>query len=192
MTKIGITGGIGCGKSYVCRRMEALFAIPVYDCDSRAKELMHNDVAIRKGLIALCGEAVYDAAGTLDRAALAARIFADPAMLAQVNALVHPRVEADFLAWAERQRGGVVALESAILFSSGLSRAMDCVIRVTAPEEVRIGRVLSRDNCSREQVLARMRNQQAEDGAADFLIVNDGVADVDEQLVRIINNYKQQ
>ncbi len=148
---------------------------------------MHTDEAIRQGLTALCGEAVYDAAGELNRAALAARIFADPAMLARVNALVHPRVEADFLAWAERLRGGVVALESAILFSSGLSRTMDCVIRVIAPEEVRIRRVLARNNCSRQQVLARMRNQQHEDGEADFLLVNDGKADVDEQLQEVMD-----
>ncbi len=190
MLKIGITGGIGCGKSYVCRRMEALFSVPVYDCDSRAKQLMHTDEAIREGLTQLFGKEVYDASGHLNRAALAARIFADPAMLAQVNALVHPRVETDFLAWAERQQGGVVALESAILFSCGLSRTMDCVIRVTAPEEVRINRVLARDNCSREQVLARMQNQQQEEGKADFQMVNDGKADVDAQLVAIIEKIR--
>ena len=186
MKKIGITGGIGSGKSYVSRRLQELFQIPVYDCDSRAKTLMQTDAEIRAGLEQMFGKEVYDEAGRLNRLLLAAYIFGDKAHLTNVNALVHPRVKHDFRAWAEEQDCEIVAVESAILYSSRMNDAVDYVIGVTAPEEVRIGRVQERDACTREQVLDRMQSQQNENGTPDYELLNDGVASVDKQLEEIL------
>lgn len=186
MKKIGITGGIGSGKSYVSRRLQELFQIPVYDCDSRAKTLMQTDAEIRAGLEQMFGKEVYDEAGWLNRPLLAAYIFGDKAHLANVNALVHPRVKHDFRAWAEEQDCEIVAVESAILYSSRMNDAVDYVIGVTAPEEVRIGRVQERGACTREQVLDRMQSQQNENGTPDYELLNDGVASVDKQLEEIL------
>ena len=116
--RIGITGGIGSGKSYVARRLEEKFSVPVYDCDSRAKALMATDATIREGLVRMFGDEVYEN-GALNR------IFGHPQHLAAVNALVHPRVRQDFESWADGRAERIVAVESAILFSSGMDRLVD-------------------------------------------------------------------
>ena len=132
MIKVGITGGIGSGKSTVCRLFAACGA-PVYDSDTQAKRLMEEDGPLRRRLAARFGEEVY-AGGRLNRKLLAGRVFSDPAELSALNALVHPAVMEDFERWCGRQSGAdYVVLESAILFEAGLEGYVDRTIAVTAP-----------------------------------------------------------
>lgn len=159
MIKLAITGGIGSGKSYVARQMSRLLGIPVYDSDSNAKRLNEESPRIRQGLAAMVGADVYDAGGHLDKARLAAFLFASEDNARRVNALVHPVVREDFLRWADRQTAPVVAIETALLAESGIDKVVDKVIRVDAPMETRIRRAMQRDGTTREQVLARMARQ---------------------------------
>ena len=161
MYKVGVTGGIGSGKSTVCR----LFAergVAVYDSDTQAKRLMEESEALRAALVGAFGEECY-ADGRLNRRYLAARVFGDAAALARLNALVHPAVREDFRAWAERQSGPYVILESAILFEAGFENEVDTTLAVLAPAEERIKRCMERDGASREEVLRRMANQTDDD-----------------------------
>ena len=134
MIKIGITGGIGSGKSTVCRAFAQL-GVPVYDSDSRARRLMNEDVALKAAVSGLFGDGAYDADG-LNRKYVAGRIFSDGTLRERLNAVVHPAVAEDFARWAERQQGPYVIEEAAILFESGAYRQMDKVVTVTAPEPV--------------------------------------------------------
>lgn len=185
MKRLGVTGGIGAGKSYVCRLLADSYGLPVYDCDREAKRLNQEDPYIRQRLLEMVGSGVYAADGTLNRPLLASYIFGHPSHLQAVNALVHPRVMADFLQWADRQEAPVVVMESAILHSSGFARKMDRVLCVDAPMELRIARVMERDHCSREQVLARIHSQ-ADSLPADYVVQNDGTARLHEQLRTIV------
>ena len=161
MTRLGVTGGIGSGKSYVCRMLAEHFGIPVYDCDARAKQLMDSDETIRQQLTALVGEQIYE--GThLVRPALAHYLFASQQHADQVNAIVHPAVRRDFRHWAERQTTPLVALESAILHESGFDEEVDEVIFVDAPDALRIERAMQRDAASRQQIEARIACQQTQ------------------------------
>lgn len=161
MYKVGVTGGIGSGKSTVCR----LFAergIAVYDSDSQAKRLMEESDTLRAALVGAFGTECY-ADGRLNRRYLAARVFGDAEALARLNALVHPAVREDFRMWAERQSGPYVILESAILFEAGFENEVDTTLAVLAPAEERIKRCMERDGASREEVLRRMANQTDDD-----------------------------
>jgi len=131
MMKVGVTGGIGSGKSTVCR-LFAQKGIAVYDSDAAAKRLMQEDGALRRQLAGRFGEGTFRD-GQLDRAYLAGIVFADPQALADLNALVHPVVMRDFDAWAARQEGSYVILESAILFEAGLEGSVDKTVAVLAP-----------------------------------------------------------
>ena len=173
MMKVGITGGIGSGKSTVCR-LFAQRGIAVYDSDREAKRLMTEDAALRAGITARFGAEAY-ADGVLNRSYLASRVFSDEAALADLNALVHPAVLADFAAWAERQSGPYVILESAILFEAGLEHAVDRTVAVLAPLELRIGRTCRRDGCDEESVRRRIAAQTDDDtlrDRADYAVVN--------------------
>lgn len=142
--KIGVTGGIGAGKSTVCRIFQILGA-PVYDADSRAKWLMNHDSTLISSLKDLVGNEIYTPEGLLNRSFLSDAIFSNPEMLKKVNALVHPEVGADFRNWLSSQTSPYVVKEAALLFESGSYRELDTVITVTAPLEIRIARVLKRD-----------------------------------------------
>ena len=147
MVRIGITGGIGSGKSMVCRLFQVLGA-PVYDADSRAKWVMAHDATLRTALQQAFGPDTFDAAGSLNRTYLAQAVFHDPTRLARLNELVHPHVARDFEQWAAaRQQEGhrYVLKEAALLFESGSYRTLDRVITVFAPLPVRQARVLRRD-----------------------------------------------
>ena len=173
MMKIGITGGIGSGKSTLCRLFERR-GIAVYCSDAEAKRLMTDDAALRAAVAGRFGAEVY-ADGSLDRALLAARVFSDPEALADLDALVHPAVMRDFAAWADRQSGPYVILESAILFDAGLERHVDRSVAVLAPEELRVERACRRDGSRPEAVRARMAAQTDDDTLcrrADFTLVN--------------------
>lgn len=173
MMKVGITGGIGSGKSTVCRLFAAR-GIAVYDSDAEAKRLMKEDGALRRRIAERFGAEVY-AGDELDRACLAAKVFSDPAALADLNAIVHPAVMADFAAWATRQTGDYVILESAILFEAGLEGSVDRTLAVLAPLELRLERTCRRDGCDAEQVRRRMAAQTDDDtlcAKADYTLVN--------------------
>ena len=173
MYKVGITGGIGSGKSTVCAIL-AEFGVAVYDSDSRAKRLMNEDNTLRERLIERFGNEVYSADG-LNRAYLAERVFGNPEELKALNAIVHPAVMDDFDRWALEQEGSYVVLESAILFEASLDRRVDVSVAVMAPEELRIERAMQRDGAQREQIVARMNNQisdQERVERAKYTIVN--------------------
>ena len=173
MYKVGITGGIGSGKSTVCAIL-AEFGVAVYDSDSRAKRLMNEDNTLRERLVERFGSEVYCAEG-LNRRYLAERVFGNPEELKALNAIVHPAVMDDFDRWALEQEGSYVVLESAILFEASLDRRVDVSVAVMAPEELRIERAMQRDGAQREQIVARMNNQisdQERVERAKYTIVN--------------------
>ena len=184
---IGITGGIGSGKSTVLRVI-AEQGYPVYDCDAQAKRIIAEDSAVRRQLTDLFGAEAYKG-GTYQTQYVASQVFADPDRLARLNAIVHPAVARDICAWAEGQR--LAFVESAILVSSGISRLCDAVVCIAAPEAVRVERVIRRaaeygQTITPEQVLARIRTQQQDEQNADLTIVNDGKTPVTDLANRII------
>lgn len=175
--KVGITGGIGSGKTTVCKIFEAL-GVPVYYADERAKWLMANDATLKEGIKQLFGDAAYDREGNLNRNHIAQIAFHNPDMLKQLNALVHPAVANDSREWNRAQSDVPYTLrEAALIFEAGIDKQLDYVIVVTAPLELRIERVLRRDATSREAVEARISKQMPEPEKvkrADFVILNDG------------------
>lgn len=190
MIKLGITGGIGSGKSYVSRLLES-WGIPVYDTDREAKRLTLTHPEIRRELIALLGEKVY-CGQQLNKTLLAGYLFASRAHAERVNHIIHPRVYEDFLLWADglKQQGReLVGMESAILFESGFDRAVDRVLMVYAPMEIRISRAMERDGVPEERVRERIAAQMYEElkcKRADFILTNDGINPVEPQLRQII------
>lgn len=170
---IGITGGIGSGKSYVADILRHDFGIPVYDCDAEAKRLTASDHDIRRQLTELVGDDVFRGEH-LVRQRLADFLFSSEENARKVNSIIHPAVLRDFCQWAGKQSAPVVAMESAILFESGFNTKVDKVLFVDAPEEVRLERAMLRDAASKEQIRARMTMQQPENNKcrADFVIDN--------------------
>lgn len=191
---LGITGGIGCGKSFVSSILKECYSIPVYDCDREAKRLMSSDEGIRRKLVALVGEEVYSGE-VLNRKLLADFLFSNADNAQCVNAIVHPAVWSDFLRWAKDQRCPLVALESAILFECGFNARMDYVLFVDAPEDVRLHRAMQRDSASEEQIRARMNMQHPEEyrQLSDFIVDNSRSDDKSllEVLNRILNEIKR-
>lgn len=186
MYKVGLTGGIGSGKSTVAELMRDR-GIAVYDSDSRAKALMAGDEALRQALIAEFGAECYTAEG-LNRPWLAQRVFSNEAELARLNAIVHPAVMRDFATWAEAQEGNYVVLESAILLEAGLEGYVDVVVAVMAPQELRLERAMQRDGASREQIEERMRNQMSDEERTDrakYAIVNIDLEELEEDVEQL-------
>jgi len=174
MLKVGVTGGIGSGKSTVCMIFETL-GIPVYDADTRAKQLMNTDPELKTALKGYFGDGIFNDE-TLDRRQLADIIFNDPKALEMVNSWVHPAVASDFEHWCIQQTSPYVIEEAAIIFESGMAQRFDKVILVTAPERLRIERVCDRDQITPEFVRKRMDNQWSEEkkiALADYIINND-------------------
>ena len=179
MRRIGITGGIGSGKSIASRLFHAL-GVPVYDADTRARWVMENDEVLRDELRAAFGTDIYDAIGRLNRPVLAGMVFNNPARLAHLNGLVHPHVGIDFERWAtaQQQAGHAYVLkEAALLFEAGSYKQLDRIITVFAPLAVRTARVLRRDpQRSAADVAAIMAKQLSEEEKmqrADYVLVND-------------------
>lgn len=182
--RVAITGGIGSGKSYVCKRLEA-FGIRVYDCDAAAKRLMRTSSALQRDLCRLVGDDVY-VDGMLQKQVLAKFLLASEDNKQAVNQIIHPAVARDF------ECSGYEWLESAILFDSGFDRRIhfDYIVCVSAPLEIRIQRVMNRDGISREKTMEWISRQLPQEEVlkrADFEIVNDGMEDIDEQLVIVLN-----
>jgi dephospho-CoA kinase len=193
MIKVGITGGIGSGKSLICQVFSRL-RVPVYYADIEARLLMDFDPEIQHDLKAILGAAFYDQ-GILNRNRMASAIFSDKSLLDRVNKLIHPRVAAHFSGWCERHAGiPYVIQESAILFESNAYRNFEKVITVIAPEEIRIQRVITRKNMTPEKVAAILRNQLPEEEKMRFshhLIVNDGTELVIPQVLKLHNIFKE-
>lgn len=171
--RLGITGGIGSGKSTVSKGFEVL-GIPVFSADDMAREIMDSNENLKCELNKLIGFNVYNH-GVLDRLHLAQLIFNDEDLLSKVNALVHPFVINAFLTWSEEQEADYVSLEAAILFESGANENVDKVVAVMAPVEERILRVIERNNLTREQVTDRIRNQISESEMirrSDYIVNN--------------------
>lgn len=174
MIKLGLTGGLGCGKSTVAELLR-VSGIPVYDSDREAKRLMNTSSDLRSKIIDLFGDKAY-LDETLNRSFIAAQVFGNPHLLQSLNSIVHPAVRRDFEDWATRQSLHIVAVESAILFESGLSAHLTQVIVVTAPLELRVRRVMARDQLDLAQINQRIASQMDEQqriSKADFVIHND-------------------
>lgn len=173
MVILGITGGIGSGKSYISSLLRKQMNVPVYDCDTEAKRLICEDDTIRQKLTELAGASVYKN-GELQKKVLVDYLFSSQQHVQQVNAIVHPAVRKDIGKWVKQQDSPVVAVESAILYESGFDTLVDKVLFVKAPLELRIQRSMKRDGSTREQVEARIGMQQSEQQQkkADFVIDN--------------------
>lgn len=174
MLKIGLTGGIGSGKTTVARIFESL-GIPVYYADDAAKRVMDEDPELRAALIRHFGEQTFEN-GVLNRSYLSGMVFKDPAKLELLNSLVHPATIADAARWMEQQKTPYAIKEAALIFESGAQEHLDQVIGVTAPTAIRIQRTMQRDGSSREAVQARMQRQLSDSikmKLCDHVIYND-------------------
>lgn len=175
MFKVGLTGGIGSGKSTVARVFGVL-GIPVFNADEESKRLLREDDGLKSAVIAAFGPGIYPG-GDLDRSALASIVFNDPEALAKLNAIAHPAVRKQLGRWVDEQRSPYALVEAALMVDTGWYRSMDHLVVVTTPEAERVKRVMVRDGVSEEQVLARVRNQVGEErrlAVADSVIQNDG------------------
>jgi dephospho-CoA kinase len=192
MVIVGITGGIGSGKSVISKLLMAM-GYPVYDSDAEAKKIMQTDLSVIKELQLEFGESTY-INSQLNKQYLAHEVFGNPERLRALNAIVHPAVKRHFYLWAKHQSSPVAFLETAILFESGFNSETHKVILVTAPLDIRIERVLRRDQCSQEQVMQRIAQQWTEEAKAlksDFIIVNDGLHSLIKQTEKIISDLTQ-
>ena len=187
MIKVGITGGIGSGKSTACKVFKVL-GIPVFEADLVARQLMNSNKKVRDQLVHVFGAAVYLPDQTIDRKHLAGIVFNNPSLLAQLNAIVHPAVINAFHNWVLNQHSHYLIHEAAILFESGFYKLMDKTITVATDVEQRIQRVMKRDGTSEEQVRQRIRNQWTDEQRiklADFVIGNNDNELIIPQIVEI-------
>lgn len=187
--KIGITGGIGSGKSVVSRLLE-IMGIPVYISDIEAKRITHTDEVIRQGLCDLVGRDVFQD-GELNRPLLASYMFGHPDHVKEVNSIIHPQVKEDFRQWVIR-RGTepLVGMESAILIEAGFRDEVDFLVMVYAPLEIRVERAVKRDCSSRELVMKRIKSQMSDEAKrnhADYVIVNDDETPLIPQVLELIS-----
>ena len=192
MIKLGITGGIGAGKSVVASFLKAI-GIPVYIADDESKKLTSTSSLIKEQLIKQFGDELFTG-GILNKALLASLIFENKDNLKVVNSIIHPEVMADFEAWSIKHADKkLVAIEAAILFESGFDKTVDLVVTVTAPQEERIERILKRNKTTREEILSRMSNQLPDEEKckrSDFVIYNDNdraiIPQIEKMLLLII------
>ncbi len=185
MRRIAITGGIGSGKSFVCR-MLAEHGIEIYDCDAAAKRLMRTSSELRARLTGLVGSNLYDGE-RLNKPVMAQFLLSSDENQRAVNAIVHPAVGEDFL------RSGMKWMECAILFESGFDRLVDYKICVVAPLEIRLQRIMQRDGLTRQKAMEWISKQMPQEEVSskcDFVIVNDGVADLQQQIENLNNSIK--
>ena len=180
-----ITGGIGSGKSYVCRMLESR-GISVYDCDAAAKRLMRTSEKLQQELCQLVGQDVYTSDGQLQKSVLADFLLASEANKLALNDVIHPAVAEDFLS------SGMTWLESAILFESGFDRRIrfDRIVCVSAPRDVRIQRIMRRDNITAEKAAEWIDTQMAQEEVerrSHLVIVNDGKSDIEQQVDNMLS-----
>ena len=193
MLRIGLTGGIGSGKTTVANIFKVL-GIPVFDADSAARRLMEGDSTLGKELIALFGPATF-ADNRLDRKHIASIVFNDPYQLEKLNALVHPATIAAAEQWAEQQTTPYAVKEAALFFEAGSTNGLDYIIGVYAPKHLRINRVRKRDQVTKEEVLNRMNRQINEEikmRLCDFVIMNDDQELLIPQVLRLHEKFIQE
>ena len=196
---VGVTGGIGSGKSSVCRVFNNL-GIPVFDADNEARKITESDQFVMSRLSELAGMDLYTS-GSLDRRLLASLIFNDRKLLAEVNLLIHPLIFDSFRSWVARQQAPYVIMEAAILFESGAESLVDKTVSVTAPEDERIERVVSRNNLTIAEVRERIRNQLPQEELikrSDYIIKNSeqdmiipAVLEIHHKLLELIKEDQQ-
>jgi dephospho-CoA kinase len=192
LKRIGITGGIGSGKSYIAKIIEQM-GFPIYNSDLRSKELTLSNKVIREGLISLFGEDVY-INSELNKKLIASKIFTDDILRKKLNTLIHPIVREDFYEWSLSQESRMVFNEAAILFETGAYRNLDATILVCAPLELKIKRVTERENCSRESVTIRMDKQWSDEKKiqlSDYVIVNDEQSPILNQIEKVVEKIDQ-
>ncbi|MBF8151431.1 dephospho-CoA kinase [Winogradskyella sp. F6397] len=185
---IGLTGGIGSGKSTILKCFKS-YGIPVYIADDEAKALMNRSKVIKRKLIHLFGEKAYEN-NVLNRPYLSSKIFSDKTLLAKMNAIVHPKVASHFKRWLNKQDAAYVIKEVAIIFENNLQSQYDYIITVVADEDLRIQRVMKRDNVSKEKVKSIINNQWSDADKveqSDFVIVNNDLEDAKKQALKIHN-----
>lgn len=173
MKIVGLTGGIGSGKTTVAQIFEEL-GVPVYNSDHWAKRIMRSSKVAKRKIVALLGNESYGN-GQLNKTFIAEKVFKDPKLLLQLNKIVHPLVRKSFRAWTQRQNHSFVIQEAAIIFEMGNQERYDYIILVTAPKEVRLARVMERDDMDQKEVLERMANQWPDSEKiplSDFVISN--------------------
>ncbi len=183
MIKVGLTGGIGSGKTTVANFFSEL-GIPIYYADLEARRLMKSSSLIKRKLIKEFGNDAYKD-GELNTSFLASIVFKDKSKLAQINSIIHPEVAKDFLSWIKKQNAPYVIEESAILFENNLIDHFDYIITVTAPADVRINRIIKRDSTSKKEVLLRMNNQwddKKKIELSDYIIHNIELSDTKKQV----------
>jgi|TARA_B110000977_G_scaffold89170_1_gene118439 dephospho-CoA kinase len=187
MKLIGITGGIGSGKSTIAKVFMSI-GYPVYNSDTRAKELINSNEKLINSIKLSFGDDLYNSQG-LDRKKMASIVFNNPEKLELLNSIIHPTVGKDFEKWIDLQNTSFILKEAAILFETGIYRSLHKTILVSAPQETRIERVIKRDNTNQEEVLSRMNNQWSEEKKtelADYVIDNSGNKLVIPQVLEII------
>ena len=192
MIKVGITGGIGSGKSTICQFFRML-GIPVFEADNEAKKLINTSLSIKNQLTALFGSSIYLPNQSIDRKKLAELIFNSPNLLGKVNDIIHPEVRNFFEKWCAMQKSPYVVHEAAIMFESGFYQMMDYTILVTAPEAERIQRVMTRENTNEESVRARIAKQWTDEKKkelADFIIENNNKELIVPQLLILDKQFK--
>lgn len=192
MLKIGITGGIGSGKTTVCRIFEVL-NIPIYYSDQLAKEIMVSNSELKAKLRSTFGDVIFNSKGNLDSTLLASIVFSDQQKLKTLNSIVHPFVLDDFSSWCkDHSKDKYVILESAIIFESGIDHLLDYVVIVDAPSELRIQRIMERDKVSKENVLQRMsaqHNSAEKITRSKLIIFNDGKQSLINQVMSLHQDF---
>lgn len=192
MKRLGITGGIGSGKSVVSEVFRCL-GVPTYDADSASKRLITSNESLKNKLKKILGEDIYTQEG-LDKKRMAQLIFNDTNLLRQVNAVIHPAVFEDFKQWCGMQKAKVVACETAILFECGMENHVDHTITVTASLNTRISRCMKRDNATEEQIKARIANQMDQEEKvrrSHYVIDNNGQQPILPQIREILDNIRK-
>lgn len=187
MKVIGITGGIGSGKSIICSVIEKI-GFPVFYSDKEAKEILVSDEEVINKLTSLIGEDLYRD-GVFHKEILANKIFKEPSIKEKVNSIIHPRVRERFSQWADTQNSSLVFNEAAILFETGMYKNYDATVLVTAPEPIRIYRAMKRDQTSKEAIEDRIKNQWSDEQKkklADYIILNDDETPVMPQLEKVL------
>jgi len=174
MIIIGLTGGIGSGKTTVASIFKEVFGVPVYIADVEAKNIMNHSKIVRRKVIELLGKQAYSK-NSINRTFIASKVFNDETLLNGLNAIIHPKVRKHFIKWVSKQKGNYVIKEAAILFENGSYKDCDKTILITAPLELRIERILQRDQSTKHDIIKRMENQwddKKKIHLADFVINN--------------------
>ncbi len=192
MIKVGITGGIGSGKTTICNFFRIL-NVPVFEADIEAKQILNNSQIVRNKIKAIFGDDIYLPNQTIDRKKLAQLIFNSPPLLQEINAIIHPEVRKYFDEWCDIQNSSYIVYEAAILFESGFYKMLDFTILVTSPEKERIKRVMSRENTTEEDVKSRISKQWKDDEKmklADYTLINNNKELLVPRLIELDKKFK--